>query len=66
MMMFSSFVGKPADSGADLGESALSGGPRHLAWRQEDSAAGWGKQTHPEDFKRTRVEELSIPTWILS
>lgn len=35
-------AGEPEDSWADLGESALSGGPRHLARWQEDSAAGWG------------------------
>lgn len=43
-------VGKPADSWTDLGESALSGGPRHLAWWQEDSAAGWGSPVEPKLF----------------
>lgn len=33
-------AGKPADSRANVGEGALPGGPRHLARRQEDSAAG--------------------------
>lgn len=46
-------VGKPADSWADLGESALPGGPRHLAWRQEDSAAGWG--THFDTCTHTHT-----------
>lgn len=36
-------AGQPADSRANVGESALSGGPRHLARRQEDSAAGGGE-----------------------
>lgn len=39
------FTGKPADSRADLGEGALTGGPRHLARRQADSAASRGN-TH--------------------
>ena len=63
-------LGKPADSRADLGESALSGGPRHLARRQEDSAAGWGTlmqdhtltHSYPED---KQLEELNISSWKL-
>lgn len=39
-------AGQPADPRADLGESALSGGPRHLARRQEDSAAGRGTHAY--------------------
>lgn len=39
-------AGQPADPRADLGESALSGGPCHLARRQEDSAAGRGTRAH--------------------
>ena len=40
----SRLTGKPADSWTNLGESALPGGPCHLAWWQEDSPAGRGTQ----------------------
>ena len=35
-------VGQPADPGADLGEGALTGGPRDLARWKEDSPASRG------------------------
>lgn len=53
-------AGEPADSWADLGEGALSGGPRHLAWRQEDSAAGRGTHTQTHTKLRHRVTPRHI------
>lgn len=60
----SSSSGEPPQPRADLGEGSLSGGPHHLAWRQESRYAGRGNAVFSTSrcvlsiFSRTAEVEL--------